>query len=249
MLNMEDFYNDLAGSYDAMTAFDSRISGERAVLAPFVLDYGIRQAVDMGCGSGVHTFALSGLGVNVHGVDLSEAMLERARMHAVELGLPAQFLTGDMRTAQPVGVHGCDAVLCLGNTLPHLEDEEDLISTLASWRTMLRPGGVLLLQTVNYDRVLRDRERILGVRMTEDGCIVRFYDFTVPRIGFNVLVISRREAGTDQRLLSTGLRPFSCEELMHGVNEAGFHDAMAFADLKRTQWTEDSAAVVIAAVC
>jgi SAM-dependent methyltransferase len=248
MADARDFYNDLASSYDAMTSFDTRIESERRLLEPFVRKYGVRKAADMGCGSGVHALALSGLGVEVRGVDLSPPMLAHAREHALRLGLEAEFREGDMRSSMPFDAGECDAVFCLGNTVPHLDDTDDLAMALTSWRGMLREGGLLLVQTVNYDRVLSRRERILGVRMLEDGCIVRFYDFTAPRIGFNVLRIFHADGKTAQQLMSTGLRPFLRDELVSAAERAEFRRIEAYAALDGTQWSPDSAAVLITAL-
>jgi SAM-dependent methyltransferase len=59
---------------------------ERDVLRRF-LGPGKGRCLDLGCGTGVAIPELTGLGWTVVGVDVSEAMLDRARMHGAELHL------------------------------------------------------------------------------------------------------------------------------------------------------------------
>ena len=61
--------------------------------------------------------------------------------------------------------------LCLGNMLPHLETEAELDLFVAQVRDILRPGGVFLLQILNYVPVLAGAKRVLpvNVRAGDDG--------------------------------------------------------------------------------
>ena len=51
-----------------------------------------------------------------------------------------------------------DAVLCLGNSFAHLPDFEgdlfDQREALRNFRTLLKPGGVLVIDHRNYDEIL-----------------------------------------------------------------------------------------------
>ncbi|MCK6550474.1 class I SAM-dependent methyltransferase, partial [Myxococcota bacterium] len=47
-----------------------------------------------------------------------------------------------------------DAVLCLGNSFTHLFDESDRVAALAEFHQVLRPGGILIIDQRNYDRIL-----------------------------------------------------------------------------------------------
>ena len=93
---------------------------------------------DMGCGPGHVARYLSERGVQVLGVDLSPAMLERAR----RLNPGIDFQQGDMTA---LGV--ADAVwagIAAFYSIVHLAPEE-VLSALRELRRALRPGGLLLL--------------------------------------------------------------------------------------------------------
>jgi len=59
------FYDLLAPDYDGMTGFADRFARETPAFQTLVRRYGIRQALDAGCGTGFHSILLSQLGVTV----------------------------------------------------------------------------------------------------------------------------------------------------------------------------------------
>ena len=96
--------------------------------------------IDLACGTGTHAVLQAHGGTRVVGVDLSAAMLQRARIRAA--GRPVSFLEADMRdfdTVKPV-----DAVTCLYASLNHLSEPDDLTRTFARVAAHLRPGGVFV---------------------------------------------------------------------------------------------------------
>ncbi len=51
------------------------------------------------------------------------------------------------------GQNQFDLLLCLGNSLPHLTSEQELIVSLQDFHSSLRPGGMLFIQNRNFDMV------------------------------------------------------------------------------------------------
>ncbi|MCZ9345832.1 class I SAM-dependent methyltransferase, partial [Streptomyces sp. TRM76130] len=94
--------------------------------------------LDLGCGTGSLALLAAGQGHRVTGVDLSPAMLERARVKLA--GRDALLLTGDA-AAPPVGERRFDVVL-VRHVLWTLPDPGRV---LRRWRELLRPGGRLVL--------------------------------------------------------------------------------------------------------
>jgi SAM-dependent methyltransferase len=94
--------------------------------------------LDLGCGTGSLSLLAAEQGHRVTGVDRSAAMVERARTKLA--GRDAAFLVGDA-AAPPVGEQRYDVVLVRHVlwTLPAPA------RVLRRWRTLLRPGGRLVL--------------------------------------------------------------------------------------------------------
>ncbi len=96
------------------------------------------RVIDLGCGPGLLTRHLAGLGLQPLGVDVSPAMLDIARRHN-----PDQEFVEASLTALPVPDASADGVFCW-YVLHHVPDD-DLGRAFAEISRTLRPGGQLML--------------------------------------------------------------------------------------------------------
>jgi glycine/sarcosine N-methyltransferase len=149
MENPTDFYDALAPMFDVMTDWEARLAAEGPFLKSVLEAAGARRVLDAACGSGGHALWLARQGYEVAGADVSPVMIALAQQKAVAAELVAPFVVGDLANLQASIVY--DAVLCLGNSLPHLLTQDDLVAALRGMAGVLRPGGVLVLQNLNYD--------------------------------------------------------------------------------------------------
>lgn len=113
-----------------------------------------QQVLDLGCGAGNNTLSLlsSGPGFNIDLLDLSAAMLERARSRVQPVlgSHKLRCLCGDFRELElPVGSYD---VIVAAAVLHHLRDEDDWRRTFDKLHGLLRPGGSLWIT----DLVLQD---------------------------------------------------------------------------------------------
>ncbi|MCX4766687.1 class I SAM-dependent methyltransferase [Streptomyces sp. NBC_01275] len=93
--------------------------------------------LDVACGTGAHLRHFAELFDKVEGLELSEAMMARARAAA-----PGAVLHGgDMRDLA-LG-RSYDAITCMFGSIAYLEDTAELASTLRSFAEHLAPGGVV----------------------------------------------------------------------------------------------------------
>lgn len=106
------------------------------VLTPMIDRLGRGRVLDAACGTGAVAQQLISRGHEVVGLDISTAMLARAR-GAVPA---AQFIIGDL-TELPLPDHDVDHVVC-SLALTHLRDLEPFFAEAAR---VMRPGGHLLL--------------------------------------------------------------------------------------------------------
>lgn len=236
------FYDSLAPDYDLMTSFDERFARERPWFEAIAARFGIRSALDAGCGTGFHAILLSRMGVAAAGVDASPAMVERARENARRLGARVDFLVGEFSELPSIafagpGVPGpgepFDALFCLGNSLPHLLTAEALAGALSGFRAVLRPGGVLVVQLLNYERILRERKEVLGSREAGGTTFERRYAYRGEEILFTV---ERRSGRSDPSKAedTIRLRPMRIAELGPALEAAGFASIEQFGGLALT---------------
>jgi SAM-dependent methyltransferase len=230
-------YEDFSADYDRFVDWDGRLAAEMDFLLRQLQVVSTHRVLDAACGTGMHAVALAKQGYVVTGADLSRGMVERARDNATREGVTVRFeVAGFGALAARAGSH-FDAVLCLGNSLPHVLTATDLAEALDDFAACLRPGGLLVIQNRNFDAVLARRELWMAPQShREDGAewlFIRWYDFSAgARLTFNVMTLRRIGAGGwDQRVASTQLWPLRQAELADALRGAGFEAITSWGDM------------------
>jgi 2-polyprenyl-6-hydroxyphenyl methylase/3-demethylubiquinone-9 3-methyltransferase len=108
-------------------------------------DFNHKKVLDVGCGGGVLSEALSKLGAQVTGLDLAEQSLQTARLHLLESGLEVDYQQQDIATFSEAHQARFDVVCCL-EMLEHVPDPKGIIESCLK---ALKPGGWLFLSTLN----------------------------------------------------------------------------------------------------
>ncbi len=254
MNSTNDFYQPVATDYDQVFEFEQRFRSAHRFVAGLMDRIGsVAAASDTACGTGVYGLALAEVGVAVVGTDLSPAMIERARVNGERLGLAVDWRVQPLQ--KPICGFRGDLILCMGNSIPHLLNEDELKQALESFLQSLQPGGVLVLNLLNYQRVLQRRERMIGVTRGRDGReFIRFYDFFEgePNVVFNLLTLDWNGAGTQTSPTtewhSTRLHPYTESELNQALREVGFGGLQSFGGLDFSPYRpEESDALLIIA--
>jgi glycine/sarcosine N-methyltransferase len=221
-------YDALAADYDRFVNWEGRLKHELPFLLRLFESHGVDQVLDAACGTGQHAIALAQRGYRVTGTDLSAAMVEQARENASQAGVEVRFEVAGLGQSASLG-ETYDAALCLGNSLPHLLTAEDLEATLADFAAVLRPGGLLVVQNRNFDKVWAEKQRFMEPQSYQNGegewIFVRFYDFHELTVTFNMLRLRRDEEGWRQEVDSTELRPIFREGMAAALARAGFGSA------------------------
>jgi SAM-dependent methyltransferase len=121
--------------------------------------------LDCCCGIGTQAIGLALLGHRVHATDISQAAVERAAREAAAFGASLTFGVADVRTLAQQVSGAFDAVIACDNSLPHLLAHDDLRRGVAGMAAKLRPGGVLLATTRDYDALVQERPAATPVRV------------------------------------------------------------------------------------
>jgi 2-polyprenyl-6-hydroxyphenyl methylase/3-demethylubiquinone-9 3-methyltransferase len=100
--------------------------------------------LDIGCGGGLLSEPMSRLGASVTGIDPSEKNIRTAQVHAEEQELAIDYRA---MTAEALAAQGetYDVILNM-EVIEHVADPAAFIATCAS---LLRPGGLIFIATIN----------------------------------------------------------------------------------------------------
>ncbi|WP_243304782.1 class I SAM-dependent methyltransferase [Geothrix oryzisoli] len=164
--------------YRSLIAWPERLKREEPLLRRVLEGGPSRRVLDLGSGTGEHARFLAALGFEATGVDASPAQVAAARAADPE----GRYLQGSLTDLAELVEPGFGGALCVGNTLPHLAEEADLRCCFEGLASRLSPGGIFLLQLLNYDRILDRGERTFPVmvRPGEDGAETVFLRLMTP---------------------------------------------------------------------
>jgi len=104
-----------------------------------------KQVLDLGCGGGLLCESMAGHGARVIGADTAAELIDAAARHAREADLAIEYVHGGSDVLLAGGEARFGLVTCL-ELLEHVEDPGSIIDDCAR---LLRPGGDLVLSTLN----------------------------------------------------------------------------------------------------
>lgn len=230
---MSDTYSRF--DYRRMIAWPARIEREWPFLQRFLEAGPSRRILDLGCGTGEHARFLAGRGFEVIGIDRSPRMIARACDRPLPGNL--EFLEGDLGEIDQLTSGTFGGALCVGNTLPHLTSEEDLTRFLGALRRRLEPPAAIVVQILNYDRIVSTNQRFLPLnfRDDDDGEIVFLRLMTHHPDGmvsfFPSTLRLRPDADPPLHIESSRrveLKGWRVDELKAAFSQSGFNDIEAF---------------------
>ena len=179
-----------------------------------------KRVVDVGCGGGILAEAMAHRGAKVTGIDLGEAPLAVARLHAEESGVAVDYRCVSVETLAEEMPGEFDVVTCL-EMLEHVPDPASVVRACAA---LVKPGGQLFFSTLNrnpkayalailgaeyrgthdYEKFIRPAElagwcRAAGLEIQEQSGLVynpltRRYRLHPTDVSVNYLMHCRQEA-------------------------------------------------------
>jgi glycine/sarcosine N-methyltransferase len=189
------------------------------------------------------------LGVDVLGVDASSEMLRLAEEHAQTHGVAIRTLKATFHQLPTIVTERFEAVVSMGNSPAHLLTQSDLVRALQGLFSVLHPGGVVLVQVLNYKRILDRQERILSEKHAGDMTFVRSYEYGKDTITFNIVTRTEAAFAAAENDQAIELRPLMPADLSLAMECVGFKNIALFGGISLVPFNpENSKDSVIVAV-
>lgn len=101
--------------------------------------------LDVGCGGGILSEAMALRGARVTGIDMGDAALNVARLHALENQVNIEYQRITAEELAQSSAHKWDLVTCM-ELLEHVPDPASIVQACGE---MVKPGGTVYFSTIN----------------------------------------------------------------------------------------------------
>ena len=183
--------------------------------------------LDCAVGTGQMLIPLAQMGFNVTGTDINQNMVKKATFNFAQNKLLGTFHVCDFRDLKSKVRFEYDCVLCTGNSLGHVKNE-DIPTTIKSMDSVLRPGGMLYIDSKNWDNLLLRKQRfyLFNPVVRDRGRVnyVQIWDYHKSGpITFNYLIFEE----IDNKIVSKRqfyeiYYPFTLELVMNCLEELNY---------------------------
>lgn len=147
---MHEFYTTIAEYYEYIFPFNP-------IQVQFLENSSSgKRILDVACATGIAAAALAERSFELTAIDLNDALVQRAKE---KQGITVH--KRNMLDLQGLG-DNFDLVYCIGNSLPHLDNEEEIKQFLLQCYSVLRDGATLVLQFINFEKFWNPEKDQLG---------------------------------------------------------------------------------------
>ena len=226
---MSQFYNCIAEKYDFIfplspthqTFFASELCG--------------KTVLDVGAATGNLTAYLLSQGYEVTGIDLSDRLIAKA----AEKGIVVRKL--NMLNIDELSTF--DNIVCIGNTLPHLDSKASVQLFLQKAYKQLTQGGKLILQLVNFQKYFAQQQGDylgnLPLIANDKVKFERFYYLNKEgKIRFKTILDDTIE---NEELL----QPIFADELIQWLTQIGFQTINLYGNFKKDPFDPNASMALI----
>ena len=192
----------------------------------------IYSILDCGCGTGIPAIHLASKGYKLVGIDISNEMLNIARRNSQyneNLKL-IELNWNDLNTLEEE--FRFDAIICRGSTINFCKSQKEFHKLIDSFRSIIRNGGILYIQTLNCEDIIRNKIKFSIITEKEPisvnkNKIIIFYiyhynkNFQGKIQCYRVFIIHGIEK-IEVKLFPCTILPFMRSKLLNIIQKAGF---------------------------
>lgn len=204
--------------------------------------------LDIGCGIGTLSFELTNYYENVLGIDMDAEMIRAASKKKKDEIKSIQFQQKSMLELDTfIDKTSVGGIICFGNTLVHLSSLNEIADFLQQSKAALKPKGKLLLQIVNYDKIIGKDMKQLPLIENDEIIFERnyYYRKSENKINFNTRLTIKSTQQTIENNIE--LLPLLKKELALLLNKAGFNNCNYYGNFNLEPYDIDCPALIIEA--
>lgn len=192
MASVKDHYDNLLAPYYSWICGGSGLKFEEN--RKFFQSHGLRPAlsgvaVDLGAGSGFQSIPLSRSGFKVIAFDLSHDLLAELKAHAE--GLSIETIEDDLLNFSAHIPPNVELIVCMGDTLTHLQTLEEVQILLEDAWQALEDNGQLILGFRDLTAELKGLDRFIPVRSSSERIFTCFLEYEKNHVNVHDIIHER----------------------------------------------------------
>jgi SAM-dependent methyltransferase len=180
-------------------------------------------AVDLGCGPGFQSLPLADLGYRVLAIDTSQALLQDLNDRKQQRDIAT--ICDDMLRFPTHLAAPAELIVCMTDTLLHLDSKAAVTSLFQQCVDALHSGGSLVLTFRDLSRELHGADRFFRVRSDDSRIFSCFVDYQADHVLVHDLLYTRVDS--DWHLSKSAYRKLRLapNECLQSLREIGFEIA------------------------
>lgn len=205
-----------------------------------------KEILDVACGTGGYSFALEKEGYNLTALDLDKKMVQELKEKAEACGSNIKAMEGNiLEINEKFEKDSFDLVFCIGNSLVHLGNSDEILKFLKDAKDILRADGTFVFQVINYDRIISKGIKGLPTitNEAEDLTFERLYRYEEAKKKVYFKTILKVQGKTFEN--EVPLYALQYEEAVELLREAGFNSFTAYGDFKGSSFDKENSYAMI----
>jgi SAM-dependent methyltransferase len=226
MATVGEHYEELLADLYAwmLGDFDARVEAQQGWLRGIVDGTG-GIAIDLGAGTGAEAIALARLGHDVVAVDASAKLVAQMHGRVADAGLSGdvEIVHADLVAfLEAGGDRLASLVVCLGDTLTHLESPAAVQRMFRAARRSIASGGRLVVSFRDLSHELHGLDRFFLVRSDASRILTCFVEYLPDRAIVHDIVHVRSDDRWEMRTSSYAKLRLAVDDVCAWLADAGF---------------------------
>lgn len=175
-------------------------------------------AIDLGSGHGIQSAALAELGFNVTAVDQSEKLLNELKQNTAN---KVKTVNGDITDYGYPGEIKPELIICMGDTLTHLNSSSDVNRLIRIAAENLAEYGKLVLSFRDLTGELKGISRFIPVKSDEHRILTCLLEYEDKKVTVNDILHEYRTGKWEMKISSYQKLRLSLNEVTEMLLSAG----------------------------
>jgi len=249
MKKQKSVFEVYAHEYDLITNAKQREPNHNKEVLALINKFNPESALDAGCASGLTSMLFAKQGVKALGLDRSKPMLEQCQKKFDNSRLPLSFRYGDFESLPKKMSKSFDMVACLANSISGVSTISGLKNTIKSFYSVLKPGGVLVLQMLNY--ISMKEGIIFPIKATENNGIIyeRFSERQKNKLYIYVTRFDMKAKPQQFEIFRHQFDNFTTDQVLNKIKSTGFLNIKKYGNLLLNKnYTKSSRDLIVTAM-